>query len=566
MATPIINKEFSYSPLVDQDFPIRVLQVESDDISESISCTLVNYKDANEKGWTCLSYTWGTEPPTEEIVINGSSFPVRNNVYNFLKEARRQCLTNLWIDSICINQSDTDERNAQVALMSRIYSEAKLVIVWLGQTSSALERAIKHLDSNFPADTVTIRAAAAQPVCCQLSPAECSSLFEACSAAIWTRRWVKQEILLPERVILQCGQTSIGISVFLAAMDALVDYSTLHNHNSPPNSLFADGSVGKQDEPTSCFFNNHNFDQLHRQCANVLAFRSAMRSKGKQKELPDLLKMFKDSLCTDFHDHVYAFRGVMEQGMEFPVDYNKPKADMFLSTLDFIAQTTHYRLRGTSAAERDLLVDLYRGFEFTTNDLEDMLGYYETRFLLQVGYNFDMLRKDISVWNFTDSITDLAEFMAPPWRETSLCRDCGKIVLGDPDMDEYHTVLNQLRPDPDLSERGVWTYGLRSWSGIGLNGLRAVYMPHWLYGPNEDTLRLLRSEVRDGHALRAMSFDACWKDQELADWLHEVKDHLVVMVTDRDDAAYQMHIFIMPHCKSEECLLAEKPSTKAESP
>ncbi|XEV01223.1 hypothetical protein FSHL1_006510 [Fusarium sambucinum] len=557
-------EEFSYRPLADQDLPIRVLQVESGNISEPLSCALVNYADAAEKGWTCLSYTWGTEPPSEEIKLNGASFPVRTNVYNFLREAQRQGLTNLWIDSVCINQSDTDERNTQVALMARIYSEAKLVIVWLGYTSPALERAIKHLDLNFPADTVTIRAAAAQPVCCQLSSAECSALFEACGAEIWTRRWVKQEIILPDRVILHCGQTSISISVFFAAMDALVDYSTLHNHNSPSSSIQADGSIRQQDEPTSCFFDNHNIDQLHRQCANVLAFRSAIRSKGHQKDLAVLLKTFQDSLCTDFHDHVYAYRGVMERGMEFPVDYNKPKADMFLSTLDFIAQTTHYRLRGTSAAERDLLADLYTGFKFTNEDLEAMLGYYETRFVLQVGYSFDMLRKDISVWTFTDSITDRAEFMASPWRENSLCRDCSKIVLNDQDMDECHTVLNQLRPDPDLAERGVWTYGLRSWKGVGLDGLRTVYRPHWLYGPSEETLRLLRSEVRDGHPLRAMSFDACWKDQELVDWLHKVKDHLVVMVTDRDDAAYQMHIFIMPRCKSEECLLAERPGPQVQ--
>jgi hypothetical protein len=103
MATSINNEEFSYKPLVDPDFPIRVLQIEPGDISESLSCTLVNYIDATERGWTCLSYTWGTEPPTKEIIINGSSFPVRTNVYNFLREAQRQCLTNLWIDSICIN-------------------------------------------------------------------------------------------------------------------------------------------------------------------------------------------------------------------------------------------------------------------------------------------------------------------------------------------------------------------------------------------------------------------------------------------------------------------------------
>ncbi|RGP69663.1 heterokaryon incompatibility -domain-containing [Fusarium sporotrichioides] len=563
MATPVKSDGFSYKPLDTNDFPIRILQVESGDVSESLCCTLVNYADAIERGWTCLSYTWGTEPPTKEITINGASFPVRLNVYNFLREAQRQGLTNLWIDSMCINQSDTDERNAQVGLMSRIFSEAKLVIVWLGQTSPALERAIKHLDSNFPVDTVTIRAAAAQPVCCQLSPVECSSLFEACGAAIWTRRWVKQEIMLPERVTLFCGQASISISIFFAAMDALVDYGTLHSHTvsvpSPSSSPQADCSVEKQDEPSACFYDQNNFDQLHRQCANVLAFHSATRSKGWQIQLPMLLKMFQDSVCTDFHDHVYAFRGVMEQGTSLPVDYNMSNTNMFLQTLDYVAQTTHPRLRGTSAAERDLLLDLYRGFNLNAEDLEDIFRFCNTTFLLQVGYNFDMLRKDISVWTFLDSITDRDEFITSPWRETRLCRDCSK-VLSDQDMDEYHTVLNQLRPGPDLSNRGVWLYGLRCWGGPGLRGLRAVYSPRWLYGCSEDTFQLLQSGIQEDHPLRAMSFETCGKDQELVNWLDEIKNHFVVMVTDRDDAAYQMQIFIMPRCQSEGCLLADKPN------
>ncbi|KAK6720964.1 hypothetical protein SNK05_004058 [Fusarium graminearum] len=564
MTTTVNNETFPYKPLDPEDFPIRVLQVESGDILESLSCSLVNYADATEQGWTCLSYTWGTEPPSKDITINGTSFPVRPNVYNFLRQAQRQGLTNLWIDSICINQSDTNERNAQVRLMSQIFSDAKLVIVWLGQTSPALERAIKHLDSSFPADTVTIRAAEAQPVCCQLSPAECSSLFEACGAAIWTRRWVKQEIMLPEKVVLYCGQASISTNVFFAIMDGLVDYATLHNHTAPvpepSDSIQPDFSVEEQDEPKACFYDSRNFDQLHRHCANVLAFYSTIRAKGRQKQLPMLLKMFQDSDCTDFHDHVYAFRGLMERGLEFPVDYNMVNIDVFLETLDFLAQTTHPRLRGASATERDLFVDLYRGFKFTTDDLEGIFGYYQTSFILQVGYSFDMLRKDITVWSFVDSIDNPDEFKASPWRETTLCRPCGRVVLNDPEIDEYHTVLNQLRPEPDLSDRDVYIYGLRSGDRLGLKGLRAVYEPRWLYGPSQDTLRLLRSDIREGHPLLAMSFDTRGKDRELEEWRQQVKNHLVVMVTDRDDAAYQIQIFIMPLCKSEECLLAERPA------
>lgn len=37
----------------------------------------------------------------------------------------------MWIDQICIDQSNTIERNHQVATMSHIYSNAIAVVVWL---------------------------------------------------------------------------------------------------------------------------------------------------------------------------------------------------------------------------------------------------------------------------------------------------------------------------------------------------------------------------------------------------------------------------------------------------
>lgn len=38
----------------------------------------------------------------------------------------------IWIDAICINQNDIDERNYQVAKMKRIYEQAAEMTVWLG--------------------------------------------------------------------------------------------------------------------------------------------------------------------------------------------------------------------------------------------------------------------------------------------------------------------------------------------------------------------------------------------------------------------------------------------------
>jgi hypothetical protein len=40
----------------------------------------------------------------------------------------------LWIDAICINQANKDEKAQQIPLKGRIYEEARVVNIWLGKS------------------------------------------------------------------------------------------------------------------------------------------------------------------------------------------------------------------------------------------------------------------------------------------------------------------------------------------------------------------------------------------------------------------------------------------------
>jgi hypothetical protein len=64
------------------------------------------------------------------IIIDGGLFLVRRNLSCALKELRRDCEPRaLWIDAICINQSDADERGHKVSQMGSIYSNAEEVFI-----------------------------------------------------------------------------------------------------------------------------------------------------------------------------------------------------------------------------------------------------------------------------------------------------------------------------------------------------------------------------------------------------------------------------------------------------
>lgn len=83
--------------------------------------------------YTALSYVWGSTENPEFIILNGESkFPVTRNLYAALKAMRnRREGTILWVDALCINQSDFEEKKGQIGLMRRVYRQAEKVVAFV---------------------------------------------------------------------------------------------------------------------------------------------------------------------------------------------------------------------------------------------------------------------------------------------------------------------------------------------------------------------------------------------------------------------------------------------------
>ncbi|KAI4112914.1 MAG: hypothetical protein LQ345_006008 [Seirophora villosa] len=88
--------------------------------------------------YTAISYVWGDPSLVKSITCNGKVFKTTQNLYTALRYLRRTDVTiNLWIDQICINQTDLEEKAQQVILMSKIYKRAWNTIVWLGEETAS---------------------------------------------------------------------------------------------------------------------------------------------------------------------------------------------------------------------------------------------------------------------------------------------------------------------------------------------------------------------------------------------------------------------------------------------
>lgn len=107
--------------------------------------------------YEAISYVWGDPDPTHSISLpNETSLLLTTSLYEALcrfRSSRR--IRRLWADAVCINQADIDERNAQVAIMGRIYRCSSRTLAWLGPGSDtdaaafALIWAMKAATNNY---------------------------------------------------------------------------------------------------------------------------------------------------------------------------------------------------------------------------------------------------------------------------------------------------------------------------------------------------------------------------------------------------------------------------------
>jgi hypothetical protein len=145
--------QFPYQPLDTSKLEIRVITLYPGSRTTPINCSLTHIT-TNSKStkpiYKALSYTWGTAEGPKTIALDGMQVQVRENLWQALYHLRsEEHELMIWIDALCINQNDLQERGSQVSRMSAIYGIAKEVIVWLGPAGEDSKLAIDFIHQNF---------------------------------------------------------------------------------------------------------------------------------------------------------------------------------------------------------------------------------------------------------------------------------------------------------------------------------------------------------------------------------------------------------------------------------
>ncbi|KAF2186080.1 hypothetical protein K469DRAFT_487701, partial [Zopfia rhizophila CBS 207.26] len=170
--------------------------------------------------YTAVSYAWGNDRPRELIYLDGRAFQVRRNLWSCLYylslHAEHEAWKHIWVDAICINQNDLDEKSEQVPIMGEIYSRATKVYAWLGEADRQMNCVFDALqefrDRKREAKFATHFDAAEQlSFYRQLfrdiyqDKAEFNWLRPLYVRPYWRRVWIVQELVLAKVVVVCCG-------------------------------------------------------------------------------------------------------------------------------------------------------------------------------------------------------------------------------------------------------------------------------------------------------------------------------------------------------------------------
>lgn len=222
-----MSDDYSYRscPLTEPKH-IRVLTVRQGFTGDTIECTLTPRPLTSPESsspvhqvlpYEAISYHWGSGEASFKVKIYTEGFPgffkVQPNLHAALNQLRLSDRPRrLWIDAICINQDDNDEKNAQVSLMADVYSKAQSVCVWLGEASSDSNLALNFISRVVNLDDFD------RLVADRRTPQEWAALSSLMRRAWFSRRWVVQEIALAARATLYCGDAYVDWSDFADAV------------------------------------------------------------------------------------------------------------------------------------------------------------------------------------------------------------------------------------------------------------------------------------------------------------------------------------------------------------
>lgn len=311
---------------------IRIMVLHPGDFEDEIQFHMEHIRlHTPHPKYEALSYAWEGQIATEAIWCSDRKIHVTANVHSALRHLRDQNYSRkLWIDALCIDQSDIDERSQQVRLMGDVFSEADRVVVWLGNETADTHTALSSIQDLYKdiysyglessilkyipwSKNNTDRVLKRSILNSDFEEATKPNLHDLDWDAIgnlvrrdWFHRlWVVQEASHAKRAIVVCGNLDISWTILSEVLTFLVDHDL-----------------------TSKYLNRH--------CAYACNVVVNIKKMREQKTRDDLFTVVLDNLyggCSDPRDKIFAMMSLSEGrdafDWEISFDYSLSVTELF---------------------------------------------------------------------------------------------------------------------------------------------------------------------------------------------------------------------------------------------
>lgn len=323
---------YTYAALSQDSAGIRLLTVWPGAWDDEVRCDLQHTSLDDKPSYEALSYTWGDANDTRQISLGGYPWSVTANLEVAIRYLRQEDRPRvIWIDALCINQADLEERARQVPRMQQIYKLADAVIAWLGPPGddghtamASIEKWAKCL-ADSDVDVMAMTPEYFQQQGFDLSAMSWAAIWSLLERPYWERVWVIQELAIcaenshppdgglaissdPGRIV--CGSKTLPSWMFQIVCFTLCIIGRSEAFLDGPQALEPWLSIATKGTPPA-----------------VKMFLTALsHDDGSRLHPSGLLQITSMFKATDPRDKIYALINLLrnEDAVGIKVDYTKP--------------------------------------------------------------------------------------------------------------------------------------------------------------------------------------------------------------------------------------------------
>ena len=290
--------------------------------------------------YRALSYFWGNEH-TGAVFCNGSKIEITQNCLTALHRIRTRYVDDntdpsssdakrvfFWVDAICINQSNDDEKAGQMKLMGRIYSDAMEAVAYIGEplTKGRDLKLLEIIDDKCRGEDGQFDESPRD------RDPEWKAVAELFIRPWFCRTWTLQEVVLPQAVCCIFGEAVFAFEDIKALASTWRDLTTIEMFGQRWEGEDSWGFGRALTMKQCCNLSTDNYETAY-------MIRKDLQC-GQHIAGIEVLQANRHRHCKDARDQIFAFLSFMSdiERAEFAPRFSDSLRSLFSSVASYYAK------------------------------------------------------------------------------------------------------------------------------------------------------------------------------------------------------------------------------------